>query len=166
MLTVPRSTRCGAFSGQFSIWPGSRSTTCAWASYQGRRVYRPRHRTGRCLRDAPAGQTAQCSIDVDTLAVGDLDQPLPWQVRVIIDLRIRRGDQNAGLMLRHRRNRKPGRDFGEHPIDQLDSGGRPSRHCAGSATARRARSPRSPGDRRDCRSRPRATPGWSRGRRS
>ena len=37
-------------------------------------------------------------IDVDALAAGDLDQALPRQIGVIIDLRVRRGDQNAGLM--------------------------------------------------------------------
>ena len=46
-------------------------------------------------------------IDVDPLAAGDLDQPLPRQIGMIIDLRIRRGDQDACLMASASRNQEP-----------------------------------------------------------
>ena len=58
-------------------------------------------------------------IDVDPFAACDLDQPLPRQIGVIIDLRIRRGDQNAGLVVRHHEIRNLGRNLLEHPVDQL-----------------------------------------------
>ena len=58
-------------------------------------------------------------IDIDPLAAGDLDQALPRQIGMIIDLRIRRGDQNAGLVVRHYEARNLGRDLLEHPVDQL-----------------------------------------------
>ena len=58
-------------------------------------------------------------IDIDPLAAGDLDQALPRQVGMIIDLRIRRRDQDALLMVTDTRSRNLGCDFLEHAIEHF-----------------------------------------------
>ncbi|HEV7877691.1 hypothetical protein [Bradyrhizobium sp.] len=59
-------------------------------------------------------------IDIDALAAGDLHQALPGHVGVVIDLRVRRGDQDAFLVaFRNLEVRYLGDDFLKHAVDQF-----------------------------------------------
>ncbi|TDN01196.1 hypothetical protein CEE86_12470, partial [Lactobacillus crispatus] len=58
-------------------------------------------------------------IDVDALAAGDLDQTLPRQIGVVIDLRIGRRNQDVGLMGRRVEPGNLGRDLAEHSLDHV-----------------------------------------------
>ena len=54
-------------------------------------------------------------IEIDALATGDLDQPLPRQIGVVIDLRIGGSNRNTGLMFRSLEARHVGCDSSNMP---------------------------------------------------
>src|SRR6202000_439399 len=57
-------------------------------------------------------------INIDALAPSDLNQTLAWQVGVIVDLGVRRGDQDIFLMTRDPEVRHLRSDFLEHVVDE------------------------------------------------
>jgi hypothetical protein len=65
-----------------------------------------------------------------TLASGELDQALPRQIRVIIDLGIGRGDQDAGLVHRRVKAGNVGGHLREHLVDQFSVAAIDARHIA------------------------------------